>query len=143
MKQKIGIVLSVLWYGIITLFSHFPGQESSIQSAWVIGWFQEMGLITDPEDFSEVGFWIRKLAHFSLYAVLTFCLNLSGLRLRWVIISLIILASVDEFHQSFIPGRTGTYKDVIIDCLGGIFMLLFIKWKVIRQSSCKIYRSYL
>jgi VanZ family protein len=26
-----------------------------------------------------------------------------------------MVASLDEWHQSYIPSRTGTYKDVILD----------------------------
>ncbi len=42
----------------------------------------------------------------------------------------IVVASLDEFHQAFIPGRTGLFHDVVLDTFGGIFaqLLLLIHW---------------
>ena len=31
-----------------------------------------------------------------------------------------LVATLDEWHQSYIPTRTGTYKDVILDTCAGI-----------------------
>ena len=33
-----------------------------------------------------------------------------------------LIASMDEWHQSFIPSRTGTPVDVALDTCGGVFM---------------------
>jgi VanZ family protein len=40
------------------------------------------------------------------------------------------VAALDEFHQSFIPGRTAAVHDVILDTMGGVFaqMLLLLYW---------------
>jgi VanZ family protein len=38
---------------------------------------------------------------------------------------IIILAGFDEYHQTFVDGRTGAVKDVIIDTAGGIVGILF------------------
>ena len=38
----------------------------------------------------------------------------------------ILYASLDEFHQSFIPGRTAAVTDVLIDTAGVITGILFI-----------------
>lgn len=75
---------------------------------------------------------VRKLAHFSEYAVMgilvyglwagwihsrrKLCL-LAGL---WVVVS----ACADEFHQYFIPGRCGSPADVLLDTCGGLFGVL-------------------
>jgi len=37
-----------------------------------------------------------------------------------------LVASADEFHQAFIPSRTGTPKDVLLDCCGVIFMQVLV-----------------
>lgn len=45
-----------------------------------------------------------------------------------VIIALIIciiFAGTDEYHQTFVAGRTGQLLDVIIDTAGGIIGILF------------------
>ncbi|MGZ4787352.1 MAG: VanZ family protein [Terriglobales bacterium] len=45
------------------------------------------------------------------------------------------VACFDEFHQSFVPGRTGVFRDVILDTMGGIFaqILIFMIW----DARCK------
>ena len=35
-----------------------------------------------------------------------------------------IVASADEFHQSFLPNRTGVPSDVLLDCCGAIVLQL-------------------
>lgn len=37
-----------------------------------------------------------------------------------------IVASADEFHQSFLPNRTGVPSDVLLDCCGAVVLLLVI-----------------
>lgn len=80
---------------------------------------------------------IRKLAHFSVYALIgvwimafmsTFDMRLYK---KWIISMLIgiVYAASDEFHQSFVPGRGPSIVDVGIDSLGvltGILVVLII-----------------
>jgi len=35
-----------------------------------------------------------------------------------------VVASLDEFHQSYLPNRTGIPSDVLLDCSGAIVLLL-------------------
>lgn len=72
---------------------------------------------------------IRKLAHFAEYAfmgILVYAMwrpwmhrswRLYGLVVAWVFLS----AAGDEFHQLFVPGRYGSFADVILDTFGGSF----------------------
>jgi len=43
-----------------------------------------------------------------------------------------LIASSDEFHQSFLPNRTASPWDVLIDCSGAITMQVlvyfFLRW---------------
>ena len=39
------------------------------------------------------------------------------------IVCVFIYAGFDEFHQLFIPGRSGSFSDVLIDLRGGIIGL--------------------
>src|SRR5258708_3811774 len=77
--------------------------------------------------------YIRKTGHFVGYFVLSFLLfrawratfpfaRVSGWAshwsLQWARASFFLtgmVASLDEWHQSYIPSRTGTYKDVLLD----------------------------
>ncbi len=76
---------------------------------------------------------IRKLAHFTEYALLATaigCLCILWLkpeRQKWqwhgITLLIFISAALDEWHQSFVPGRYCSFKDVFIDTCGGIFGL--------------------
>ena len=67
---------------------------------------------------------LRKLAHVTEYVILTVllvrALRRSGSALAAPVAAVVALAyaSSDEWHQSFVPGRTATPRDVAIDCIG-------------------------
>jgi VanZ family protein len=80
---------------------------------------------SDPVDRAWWDVLLRKLAHFTEYAVLTVlwwrALRGLGARFPLAIAMAISLgyAATDEFHQTFVDGRKGTPVDVLIDS-GGI-----------------------
>jgi VanZ family protein len=51
------------------------------------------------------------------------------------VLTTMVVAALDEFHQGFIPGRTGVSHDVILDTMGGIFaqIVLFLLWDARRK----------
>ena len=76
---------------------------------------------------------IRKYAHFIEYMILGIIIStilpLEGCFIKSTIFCF-IYASLDEIHQFFVPGRSCTLKDVLIDTTGaivGIAMILLIK----------------
>ncbi len=45
------------------------------------------------------------------------------MQLAWALLAIVLVAgyaSLDEFHQSFVPGRTAAVGDVLIDTSGGV-----------------------
>jgi VanZ family protein len=45
----------------------------------------------------------------------------------------LVVAALDEWHQSYLPSRTGTPKDVALDCVAGAaFLLIAYFW--LRRS---------
>jgi VanZ family protein len=50
--------------------------------------------------------------------------NAAGLAL----LSTLLLASWDEWHQSFLPGRTSSPKDVALDFCGAVVAQLVLFW---------------
>jgi len=76
---------------------------------------------------------LRKSGHFLGYGTLA-VLSFRALRATlasgtaWVWGGALLLtssvASLDEWHQSFIPSRTGSVRDVALDTLGGVALLL-------------------
>jgi VanZ family protein len=91
---------------------------------------------------------IRKLAHVAEYFVFSL-LILRGLRagrkethLGWALGALAIVAAyaaLDEFHQSFVPGRGASPWDVLLDASGGaaaqlMAALVMLRGDVRRQN---------
>ncbi|MCX6740455.1 MAG: VanZ family protein [Candidatus Parcubacteria bacterium] len=85
--------------------------------------------------FDLYTFIIRKIAHMFEYAVLTFLifriLHQTEERhiywdIFWSFVFTLLYAISDEYHQTFIYGRVGTYRDVLIDSLGIIVAVWFI-----------------
>ena len=46
-------------------------------------------------------------------------------------IIVVVYALSDEFHQSFVPGRSATWQDVAVDVIGGACALL--AWNALHQ----------
>jgi len=87
-------------------------------------------------DWGKIHFYIRKSGHFMGYGLLA----LAWLRAWWMtlprsvfitdallaLLGTAMTASADELHQTFLPGRTGTPWDVLIDCSGAITLQLIV-----------------
>jgi VanZ family protein len=99
----------------------------------------------DLYDFLVFHFYLRKTGHVVGYGMLALLL-LRGWRatlgysrdllMRASILSWIgtaFVASMDEWHQSFIPSRTGTVRDVILDSIAGL-VFLFIGYIHLRRD---------
>lgn len=86
---------------------------------------------------------LRKVAHASEYLILTILLIValtnSGVKGKTVfIIALIICflyACTDEYHQTFVNGRTGQFTDTLIDTIGGIIgcSIIVLKNKFVKK----------
>jgi VanZ family protein len=89
---------------------------------------------------------IRKSGHFLGYGTI----GLLWLRAWWMtlphshflpdaalaFVGTALIASADEFHQSFLPDRTGTPWDVLLDCCGAITLqfIIYILFRVFRPK---------
>jgi VanZ family protein len=96
----------------------------------------------DSEHFEHWHFYMRKGGHVFGYGLLSILLfrawreTLPALgnpkwTFRWgniAVLGTALVASLDEWHQSFLPSRTGSVRDVILDsCAGvGAQILLFL-----------------
>jgi VanZ family protein len=100
-----------------------------------------------PQDANMMHGLIRKSAHFFVYFVLglllfhAFCGESSEKwSSRWAVYSVILvifIAMSDEYHQSFIPSRTSSPVDVLIDSASGIFsqIVILLKEKTFNNIS--------
>lgn len=88
---------------------------------------------------------VRKTAHFLIYALLgVWTINFAKTFEKFKISKIVIIsflfcmfyAITDEFHQTFVIGRSGEIRDVLIDSLGsftGMMLVLFIN-KIIHKN---------
>lgn len=95
-----------------------------------------------PIDYVRYAFWhgvARKAGHIIGYGVL--CLlffrawraTLPKLEMKWsqswALLALsmtALVAALDEWHQSYIPSRTGTVHDILLDSSAGLLVLILI-----------------
>ena len=133
-KKIILFVITLLVMLSIFDFSSHTGTESSGLSLKVTRFisriiFRGYGGMTPAEQLFIVNglhHFVRKLAHFSIYAALGLAvylfLDLWDIRpmitllISWAFCSL--YACTDEFHQSLTPGRAMQFRDVLIDSAG-------------------------
>jgi VanZ family protein len=113
----------------------------------VIFWFSARSVLPHVPD-ARLDFLVKKTAHALEYAGLAGLLwravartwpRLRGERwaglLTWV--ATVTYAASDEFHQQFVPGRTASERDVLIDALGAALMLVMI----VRRSQQSVISS--
>ncbi len=93
------------------------------------------GTVSNAE-WDVIHHYIRKSGHFIGYGLI----GLAWLRAWWMslphsrflpdaflaLMGTALIASADEFHQSFLPNRTSTPWDVLIDCSGAITLQLMV-----------------
>lgn len=134
-KKIVLWILVVFWMGLIFYFSSFKGDESTEQSQGFL--YNTIGNIVEffnkdisveekeliIEKYDPI---VRKVAHACVYMILAFlvCLliNCYNDKINKVIvlslIFCIIYAISDEVHQTFVEGRNGEVRDVLIDSIG-------------------------
>jgi VanZ family protein len=101
-------------------------------------------------DMNRFNFWhhiLRKTGHVLGYGILsvllfrawkaTFPAAGSGMwSWRWTYLAFFgtaVVASLDEWHQTYLPSRTGTYKDVILDSTAAIAAQILL-YLLLRKS---------
>lgn len=98
-----------------------------------------------PVAVAQVHLLVRKAAHVTEYAILTGLLfrALRGLvggfwwRAAVALVSAMIFAAADEFHQTFIPSRTGSIYDILVDYCGALTGILICRMLVLRWRDSK------
>ncbi|MBR3560402.1 MAG: VanZ family protein [Oscillospiraceae bacterium] len=109
----------------IFLFSSQPAEISNETSKGALRKLLEFFLGESTEALiREYNHPLRKVAHFTLYAMLGF--SLTGVfqhqkRVHKMPLAVLLsagFAALDEFHQSFVPGRGPQMTDVLLDTAG-------------------------
>lgn len=154
MSQKTARIL--LWIsvvavcGLIFFFSSQTGEESSETSDRIVRWvlsllvhdFEAMAPFQQQSLFDTVSLVVRKLAHFSEFALLAFLVRLlmHSYRLRlgglWAWLAASLYAVTDELHQMSVAARSPSPADVGIDSLGaaaGALLACLALWLLSRR----------
>lgn len=133
----------LLWMGFIFFAS--TGEFSASNTSRIIRplliWV--FPRITE-ESLALAHFIVRKLAHLTEYAIMGLLAARAfrysshrTLRSQWFLFSLLLVALYafsDEFHQLFVPSRTGSIYDSFIDITGGLIALLLVAlWRKVKK----------
>ncbi|MGL5935479.1 MAG: VanZ family protein [Cetobacterium sp.] len=122
--SSVAIMLLIFW------FSHQNGEESLKQSNFILQYVKDLLEIFNLD--------VRKLAHFTVYLLLgsSYFLSYENLTLENAMKAVclkFLYACSDEFHQSFVPSRGPSFRDVLIDTSGSIIgissILMYLEMK--------------
>lgn len=134
------VLITLGWMALIFGFSAQSGEESGGLSALIAQPITDaiaawQGVEDTAALYLQVDGFIRSTAHFSEYAVLgcllTMALHHFGVQWRWLPWGLgVVYAILDEWHQSFSPGRVCDPKDVLVDACGVLSGVLLTHWLI-------------
>ena len=140
MKKFLVFMLVVCSIGGMYYFSSQDAQVSGSQSQLVVRFIDKIRDKVTLQDeklikiqtkiyeklkgFGSKSYIVRKMAHFSIYALTKKLILSSSIAL----LLSIMYACYDEYRQLSVPGRSGSIKDVFIDSLGALtgITLIFI-----------------
>ena len=115
---------ALLWMIVIFILSHQTGSELNSYIPWVQRWFPWL-------DSFNAG-------HFVSYFLLAILIWWGIASHRWSVSILVVLLCViygltDEYHQSFVPGRTPDIEDIRNDAIGAALAMIVVKLPFIRR----------
>lgn len=141
--RKLSIILCVIMMGFIFYMSSKTGFESNKKSFAVVNAVREeykgtqniennvksKSSLPVTKRQEKVNIYLRKNAHALEYLILAilisnafFCNRYKGKGIIiYILFICLIFAVTDEYHQSFIVGRTANVRDVLIDFSGSLF----------------------
>ena len=131
---------------VALLIYHFSSQtapESNEVSRGVLRWLLTLLGRSPDQLLRRYNHYIRKAAHFSIYALLGFCLT-GGFHhqkripaVPMAVVLAALYATTDEFHQSLVPGRGPMLTDVLLDTsgamAGALLMALVLRLRKARN----------
>src|SRR5580658_5016799 len=113
---------------VISVFSthYFSGQQTARVIIPILRWLFPSA---SRHTLHLLHFGIRKAAHITEFAIFSITVfhgvraQRQGWQLNWAVITLLIAvvyAGLDEWHQSFVPLREPSVRDVLIDTTGAL-----------------------
>lgn len=127
--------LVVFWMGIIFYLSHQPAGASRSLSEGLLSNLLHIFPQEHSGEIELLHILLRKSAHFIAYFLLAILLFRAMIPNRMSVSAVmrqsssawficIVYAASDEFHQTFVSGRSGEFRDVMIDSFGALLGIL-------------------
>ena len=132
-RKILSIILLASWCLVIFYFSNQNGNMSTTSSSHIIDFINKI-LRINLYDFKYSVLIVRKLAHMFLYFVLfilsynTFSSFKINKKYLYAFLFCLLYATSDEVHQLFVVERTAYLTDILIDMLGSLIGLIFLKF---------------
>ena len=142
-----------LWLGLIA-FESTDWLSSAHTGSLLYFWLVRLFGPINPIAFDTFHHYLRKTGHVIGYAMLSLLLfrawratlpriDVARWSVRWAAIAWLmtaLVASVDEWHQSYLPSRTGTIRDVFLDSSAAL-LLQIVLWLILRRPTFNISRE--
>lgn len=129
---------AIIWMLVIFYFSSQPASESGALSMKIANLCKTiLNKFSIQITLTDLHFYIRKIAHFSIYFILSMLISFAFYKSKSKLIILktisicLLIALFDEYNQLLTLGRYGSIKDVIIDFSGafvGAFLFKLFYW---------------
>jgi VanZ family protein len=127
MTHQLRLWLPVVAWAILISWASTDAFSTSHTSLIIIPALHWLFPHAGADTLDRLHFLVRETAHFAEYFVFSFLLQRAirgehrGWQIRWAIAALAIAAgysALDEFHQSFVPSRTASSWDSLLDTTG-------------------------
>lgn len=150
--KKIFIILCVFWMGFIAYNTSQTGESSNNTSVSItegiinktqvvinnnVNNSDSSIIIRNDDDFiKKLNIYIRKFAHGFEFLVLSLIifLTLKSFDIKnreciiYTLFIVLLYAVIDEYRQLYIPGRTSSVRDIVIDFIGGIVGVVILQF---------------
>jgi len=139
---------AVLWMAVIftvSTESFSTSNTSSLLEPWLFALFPQFS----DEQIELIHWSLRKLGHWFGYFVLgllilrtvgaQFPFWQAGRRAIFSLVLAIVYAITDEWHQSFVPSRSASFFDVLLDSFGAFFGVLC--WQRLSRAGAALHEK--
>jgi VanZ family protein len=149
LSRRLTLWLPVIAWALLISWASTDLFSASHTSRYILPALHWLFPHASAETLDRLHFLIRKSAHFTEYFVFSSLLLRAirgehrGWQIRWAIAALAIAAAysaLDEFHQSFVPSRTASPWDSLLDTTGAA-TAQFLLWLWFRFRSGTSFES--
>ncbi len=112
--RKVFLFLIIVYLIIIYYFSSIPVPEPLRDKPDILLHFLEYGGLGTLFFFYYSDFFKKRIEFHVLLFIFSF---------------IFLYAASDEFHQSFVPGRVCSIKDLVVDFVGALFFVFVLNLK--------------